>query len=39
MRTIKERLRRMDASEKKNRESIRAYVDAESFRSGMDSRP
>ena len=39
MRTIKERLRRMDASEKKNRENIRAYVDAESFRSGTDSRP
>lgn len=37
-RTITEKLRQMDASEKKNRESIRAYVDRESYRSGEDDR-
>lgn len=34
MPNIKERLRRMDASEKKNRENIRAYVDSCQFRAG-----
>ena len=37
-RTITDKLRQMDASEKKNRESIRAYVDRESYRSGEDDR-
>lgn len=35
MRTAKERLAQMDASERRNAESIRAYVDGESFRSGQ----
>lgn len=38
MRTIKERLQQMAASEKKNRENIRAYVDCESYRSGKQDR-
>lgn len=36
MRTIKERLRQMDASEKKNRENIRAFVSAAAFRDDRD---
>lgn len=38
MRSTKERLQQMAASEEKNRENIRAYVDCESYRSGKQDR-
>lgn len=36
-RTTKERLHQMDASERKNRESIRAFMDGRQYRDGADA--